>query len=87
MCNNMDGYDKDGVEGYLYGDLGLRSYEISLKIMLSFKIMGEGRYVPSFRAFKIFYRLFYRSQDRWKHFGLGFFPLHDFAPSHDFRNT
>lgn len=38
----MDGYDKEGVGGYLYRDLGLRSYEIGLKITLSFKIVGEG---------------------------------------------
>lgn len=42
MCNNTGGYEKDGVGDYLYRDLGLRSYKIGLKIMLSFKIMGEG---------------------------------------------
>ena len=73
MCNNTDGYDKDGVGGYLSRDLGLRSYEIGLKIVLSFKIMGRGR-TPYFRAFKIFYRVFYSSEGSWKHFGLVFLP-------------
>lgn len=32
-CSNINGYDKDGVGGYLYRDLGLTSFEIGLKVM------------------------------------------------------
>lgn len=42
LCNNVNGYDKNGVGGYLYRDLYLKSYEIVLKITLSFKTMKGG---------------------------------------------